>query len=219
MSSSANTTSTQAAKKTSRQKVREDSYNRILGAARRVFSEQGFSGTSLDAIAKEANCTKGLVVHYFGGKQQLWQAVIDYYASLAEGSEFINQNSTLDMPGIELFLRRTFRFFQTHPDYTQIADWIAVDNSVGIPPEMSRLLQDAGAAFSQTQQAGALREDVDARHAHLLAYSLIASWFRYRTLFQQAWQLDPAQSQDQDDAYFNDILKILIRGLAPVAGE
>jgi TetR/AcrR family transcriptional regulator len=184
-----------------------------------VFSEQGFSGTSLDAIAKQANCTKGLVVHYFGGKQQLWQAVIDYYVSLAEGSEFINQNSTLDMPGIELFLRRTFRFFQTHPDYTQIADWIAVDNSVGIPPEMSRLLQGAGEAFSQTQQAGALREDVDARHAHLLAYSLIASWFRYRTLFQQAWQLDPAQSQDQGDAYFNDILKILIRGLAPVAGE
>jgi AcrR family transcriptional regulator len=111
-------TSTKIPKQTNRQQAREDSYNRILGAARRVFSEQGFSGTSLDAIAKQASYIKGLVVHYFGGKQQLWQTVIDYYASLAGASEFINQNSTLDMPGIELFLRRTFRFFQTHLDYT-----------------------------------------------------------------------------------------------------
>ncbi|WP_415244275.1 TetR/AcrR family transcriptional regulator [Zhongshania sp.] len=47
-------TGTKIPKQTSRQQAREDSYNRILGAARRVFSEQGFSGTSLDAIAKQA---------------------------------------------------------------------------------------------------------------------------------------------------------------------
>ncbi|MFT7405694.1 hypothetical protein [Zhongshania sp.] len=84
---------------------------------------------------------------------------------------------------------------------------------------MSRLLQEAGTAFSQTQKAGTLREDEDARHVHLLTNSLIASWFSYRALFQQTWQLDPTQSQDQDEAYFKDILKILIRGLAPLAGE
>ena len=45
---------------------------RILGAARRLFSEAGFSGASMGAVAKEAGVSKGLLHYHFDSKDHLF---------------------------------------------------------------------------------------------------------------------------------------------------
>jgi len=49
---------------------------RILDAALRIFSETGFSGASMDAIAVEAGVSKPTLYQYFGGKEQLFTAML-----------------------------------------------------------------------------------------------------------------------------------------------
>jgi AcrR family transcriptional regulator len=49
----------------------------ILGAALRVFLRAGFHGASLDAIAEDAGYTKGAVYSNFGGKDDLFLALLD----------------------------------------------------------------------------------------------------------------------------------------------
>ncbi len=49
-----------------------DTRAEVLAAARRVFGEKGFSGTTIRAIATEANVDPALVHHYFGAKDDLF---------------------------------------------------------------------------------------------------------------------------------------------------
>jgi len=49
----------------------------ILTAAKRQFSELGYPGTTLRAIAAEAGVNTRLVTHYFGSKQELFVSVVE----------------------------------------------------------------------------------------------------------------------------------------------
>ncbi len=49
---------------------------RILEAALKVFAEQGYSGASMDAIAALAGVSKPTLYQYFGGKEQLFAAIM-----------------------------------------------------------------------------------------------------------------------------------------------
>lgn len=48
----------------------------ILAAARRLFSERGFSAASTTEIAAEAGVARGLINHYFGTKRELYVEVV-----------------------------------------------------------------------------------------------------------------------------------------------
>ncbi|MCX4235914.1 TetR family transcriptional regulator [Streptomyces sp. NPDC020707] len=50
--------------------------DRILAAAREEFAERGFEKTSMRAIAKAADVDSALVHHYFGTKEQVFEASI-----------------------------------------------------------------------------------------------------------------------------------------------
>ncbi|HLL34229.1 TetR/AcrR family transcriptional regulator [Streptomyces sp.] len=51
--------------------------DRILAAAREEFSEHGYEKTSVRGIAKAAGVDSALVHHYFGTKEQLFQAAVE----------------------------------------------------------------------------------------------------------------------------------------------
>jgi AcrR family transcriptional regulator len=49
----------------------------LVGAARRIFLRSGFHGASVDEISAEAGYTTGAVYSGFGGKDELFLAVVD----------------------------------------------------------------------------------------------------------------------------------------------
>ncbi|MFL1380077.1 MULTISPECIES: TetR/AcrR family transcriptional regulator [unclassified Nocardiopsis] len=55
---------------------RDQVRRRLLDAAARVFAEQGYAGSRLDDIARTAGFTKGAVYSNFGGKHDLFAAVL-----------------------------------------------------------------------------------------------------------------------------------------------
>jgi len=54
----------------------ETSRDRLLDAARDLFSERGFHATSTRSIAARAGCNLSLIRYYFGGKEGLLRAVV-----------------------------------------------------------------------------------------------------------------------------------------------
>lgn len=54
-----------------------DTRGQILDAARGEFARAGFGGTTIRKVAAAASVDPALVHHYFGSKQQLFEAVID----------------------------------------------------------------------------------------------------------------------------------------------
>jgi AcrR family transcriptional regulator len=55
-----------------------DNRSRLLHAAGDVFAEFGFEGASLRAIADAAGVSFQLIAYYFGSKEELWVATVDY---------------------------------------------------------------------------------------------------------------------------------------------
>lgn len=60
--------------------------DRILAAAREEFSERGFEKTSVRGIAKAAGVDSALVHHYFGTKEQVFEAAVEVAAAPALGA-------------------------------------------------------------------------------------------------------------------------------------
>ncbi|WP_433521721.1 TetR family transcriptional regulator [Nocardia pseudovaccinii] len=57
---------------------RSDTRAEILAAARARFADIGFDKTSIRAVAADAGVDPALVHHYFGTKQQLFAAVVEF---------------------------------------------------------------------------------------------------------------------------------------------
>ena len=55
----------------------ENSKNRILDAATTLFAQKGFDGTSIREICKKANVNVCMISYYWGGKQELYQGIIE----------------------------------------------------------------------------------------------------------------------------------------------
>lgn len=59
----------------SAQKTRKAPPEQVLDAAAACFMEKGYSGTSLDDVARHMGATKGRIYHYFASKSDLMHAV------------------------------------------------------------------------------------------------------------------------------------------------
>src|SRR5690349_5007234 len=55
----------------------ERNRDRVLGAARKVFSESGYAKASLDAIAERAGFSKGVVYSQFDSKADLFLTLLE----------------------------------------------------------------------------------------------------------------------------------------------
>ncbi|MEU6683834.1 TetR family transcriptional regulator [Streptomyces sp. NPDC046832] len=83
-----------------------DTRDRILTAARDEFSERGYEKTSVRGIAKSAGVDSALVHHYFGTKEQVFEAAITQSFGPALQAPLAIEEGPLDGVG-----ERLVRFF------------------------------------------------------------------------------------------------------------
>jgi len=62
----------------------EETRNRILSAALRVFAAEGYDGASTRALARAAGVNLPAIQYYFGNKEGLYRAVIDHISETVE---------------------------------------------------------------------------------------------------------------------------------------
>ena len=58
--------------------------DQILGAANALFAERGYDEVSIEDIASAAGVTRGLVHHYFGGRKEVYLALVDRLGNVRE---------------------------------------------------------------------------------------------------------------------------------------
>ncbi len=79
-----------------------DTRDRILTAAREEFSERGYEKTSVRGIAKAAGVDSALVHHYFGTKEQVFEAAVEIAAAPALNAPDLVADGPLDRVGERL---------------------------------------------------------------------------------------------------------------------
>ncbi|MGW0844968.1 TetR/AcrR family transcriptional regulator [Streptomyces sp. NPDC002787] len=85
--------------------------DRILTAAREEFAERGYDKTSVRAIAKAAGVDSALVHHYFGTKDQVFEAAVEVAFAPVLGARDSVLEGPLDGVG-ERLVRTIFGFWE-----------------------------------------------------------------------------------------------------------
>src|SRR5215471_20203055 len=89
----------------------------IIGAARALFAEKGYSGSTVDEIVVKARTTKPMLYYYFGNKEGLFAAVLeDVYA----GMRAIERSLHLaDLPALDAMRKVVEVTFDYHAENSE----------------------------------------------------------------------------------------------------
>lgn len=90
---------------------------KILEAAREVFTQKGFAAARMQEIADEAGINKGLLHYYFRSKNRLFQAV--FKEAFGKVVQHINQIFETELPlfeKIEIFVNRYMDILIKNPE-------------------------------------------------------------------------------------------------------
>jgi AcrR family transcriptional regulator len=55
----------------------QDTRHRMVAVATRLFGEQGYEATSIEAVLRESEVSRGALYHHFASKEQLFEAVLE----------------------------------------------------------------------------------------------------------------------------------------------
>ena len=179
----------------------------ILAVATREFADRGYAGARINEIADKTSTTKRMIYYYFGGKEQLYIAVLEQAYSRIRGLERQLDVEHLDpVEAIRELAGLTFDHHESHPDFIRL---VSIENihrarHIARSTVLSNLANPAldvlDAILSRGRAAGVFRDDVDALDVH----QVISAYCVFRTANRHTFgaifgrdMLDPARRDHQ----------------------
>ncbi|MDB5209994.1 MAG: TetR/AcrR family transcriptional regulator [Sediminibacterium sp.] len=99
-----------------------DKKEHIMNAAIELFAEKGFEGSSIRDLASRADVNVAMVNYYFGSKDKLFEAIVEYKASFMRGKmDEIEANKTLtEIEKIDLIIENYVAKILSNPSFHRI---------------------------------------------------------------------------------------------------
>ncbi|MER5940406.1 TetR family transcriptional regulator [Streptomyces sp. NPDC001928] len=104
---------------------------RLLDAALTEFSAYGIAGARVDRIATAAGSNKAQIYHYFGSKDQLFDAAFESIVTTVVSSTPLDVH---DLPG---YAARLAELYDAHPAIMRMASWQRLERPDDEPVKMS----------------------------------------------------------------------------------
>ena len=143
----------------------EKTRSNILNAARRLFSEHGFAGTSVDSIAEAAGANKQRIYAYFGSKKKLFEAVLlDVFAESADAFDEFASGIEVGDSDITFELSQYYQALHVQkPEFQRLLAWANLENAID-PVALSSVRSKENEClrnwFDYEQQAGRIRSGI-----------------------------------------------------------
>ena len=177
----------------------------LLEVATAVFAEQGYSGARVDEIAERTRTTKRMIYYYFGGKEQLYLAVLENaYRGIREAEQRLQVDHVDPVDAIRAAGRADLRPPHRPPGLHPAG----VDREH--PPRRvhrpARLAARASAQpatslldqiLARGREQGVFRADVDALDVHILISSYCVFQVANRYTFGYLFDIDFTERDTQ----------------------
>ena len=93
----------------------------LLTVATEVFAESGYSGARVDEIAERTRTTKRMIYYYFGGKEQLYLAVLEKaYRGIREAEQKLRVDHADPVGAIRRLAEVTFDHHIAHDAFIRL---------------------------------------------------------------------------------------------------
>ncbi len=145
---------------------------RLLDAATQEFAAYGIAGARVDRIAEIAKSNKAQIYHYFGSKDQLFDAVLNALVVQTVRDVPIDVH---DLPG---YAARLFDQYEKSPELARLATWYRLEraDSGELVAAVSHSNRDKVAAIAKAQKAGELSARFSALDLLTVVLSLASMW-------------------------------------------
>lgn len=187
----------------------------ILDAATLLFTEQGYSSTSMDLIAKNAGVSKQTVYSHFGNKDELFSAAIKQKCDSYQMTDISADNAT-EPKDILFVLAKKFLAMLTSKEavavhkicsyesksYPQISELFYKEGPERIVLEVAQLMTE----FHQKKQLNILMP----KYAAMQFLNMTKGEYWMRVEFNTKKQL----SEEEVDQYLHATIAMFIRGYA-----
>lgn len=188
------TTSAEQTTPTRRTNDPEGLRRRILQAAVTEFSNEGYSGARLDAIAERANTNKRMVVYHFRSKEQLYIAVLErVYGEIRDVEKELHLEKMAPLDAIQRLVEFTFDYHNAHPEFNRL---VSIENihyakhiakSRDIRTLNRTVIDSIEDVLERGRSEGLIRPDVSAVDLHMLISALgffrVSNRHTFATLF------------------------------------
>jgi AcrR family transcriptional regulator len=168
----------------------EGSRDQILAAARGLFAEQGFEGTSLRQVARKAGVDPAMVHHFFSGKDELFSRSVGLPAD--PGQVFAGVAASAPGQRAEAIVRAVLRLWDSPAQRSLLA---FLRGTIGSTAKTA-LLKDlvARTALPRIMAGVPGTADEVAMRGNLMASQLVGL-----VLVRYVVRLEPLASASQDD--------------------
>ena len=189
--------------------MNEDSTKlRILEAARQLFVENGFAGTSMGKIAKLASVNHSLLYHHFVNKEGLWVAVKDSIVKKANKQANILPSTTLSWADfLAELIGRSISFYRENPYIAKLIHWQRVERDQKAQTGLteSEAAKEWIHVFEYYQKKGA----IDKKHKPEFILTMIASIASSAAMDPNVFIGTPLAEK----AYIGFLVEVLVQGL------
>jgi len=198
------------------QNHKPESTRRILEAAESLFSEKGFEGASISAIAKQAEVSKANIYHHFESKEALYMQVLqsacEDFGNIVSGltkdegllEDRLGKFSSTHILDLEKRDRGTRLILRELIDGNQNRQLLFAEN---IASDHFKHLLDV---IQNSQQSGEVREDIDPAVVATLMLGANIFFFMAKGTLQH---LDDFSLSDSPAGFGNAIADIITHGI------
>lgn len=181
----------------------------VIEAARAVFAERGFAGTSLAMISQRCGISDGLILHHFGSKRNLYHVVLEtlskeYVAAISPS------NIQLSSPAeaMQAMLATTFQYWNSDTTYNRISMWAYLENQTELIDEEVKLTASLNAMLQTMQAEGRVNPGVAPFVLLSMTIGPIHFWIRHRDLFKEALHLE-GTNEELDQIFLQHYIELI----------
>ncbi|WP_232797266.1 TetR/AcrR family transcriptional regulator [Blastococcus atacamensis] len=199
----------------------------ILAVATREFADRGYAGGRINEIAARTRTTKRMIYYYFGGKEQLYVAVLEHaYAGIRALEQQVDVEHLDPVTAIRELAALTFDHHEAHPDFIRL---VSIENihraehlgrSTVLRGLTEPTLAALGTILRRGRESGVFRDDVDALDVH----QVISAYCVFRTANRHTFgavlgrdMLDPAR-RDHQRQMLGDLVAAFLQAPGPGSG-
>ena len=187
----------------------------LLAVATQVFAEEGYSGARVDEIAERTRTTKRMIYYYFGGKEQLYLAVLERaYTTIRQAENNLPVDDLAPVEALRQLAELTYDHHLQHPEFVRL---VSIENIHrgefvrrirSLKTLSAPLLSRLDALLASGRASGQIRPDVDAVDVHLVisAYCIfqVANQYTFGYLFDR--DLTAPANRDHLRAVIGDVV-------------
>ncbi|MEJ8797364.1 TetR/AcrR family transcriptional regulator [Trinickia caryophylli] len=207
-----------------REAAAQETRDKILRAATKVFARYGYDGGSVEKISGLAKSYDRMIYYYYGSKEGLFVAVLeDAYRRMDEAESKVAPDPSVPVEALKTLIRFKLDYYWRNPDFMTLLNTENLHKGRHVSTlerkgeYSSHALQIIARILESGAEQGLFRKDLDPRHVFLLIAS--AAYFytsnRYTLSVFLGEELGAPEAVREWEAFVIDSVLRVVRADTP----